>query len=525
MKKPKDCMLGACLALILAPTALAGTVTWDGDAADGLWTSPTNWDSNALPLAGDTVAISNGDTVDAVGLPSSNQLPAGVTVNLTGNSNLHQSSSALRLNGATIDVAAGSGLTGAWWDLNNATLKFKNGATATMTTWEQKGTNSFHFELGSSGFTPLTPGTMRITSPTTIANATYTVDMANYTGGSATITLIDFNADNSAMNDTIFQADVGGLNILNNGNYIASLHFSDALDALQLVVVRPVVWDGGGGDGKWTTASNWEANVVPVAGEIVQISNGGTIDTVDLASGFLPNNLDITLSGNTTLTQTGSVIRLQGADINVGAGSTLAGNWWDLANATLTFHDGASATMATWEQKGTNVFNFILGPTGFTKLTPGAFRISGTTIASATYNVDMANYTGGTGVITLVDFTTDNYGMDNATFQGAGGLNILNAGPYTADLRWNDTTEAIELHITGGPSTTLPNIIGITRDGGGNVTLTLDGPAAGLTVQQSDDLTGFNDIASTPSGNTLTIDAAETDPNTDGADFYRVRNN
>ena len=518
-------MLGACLALILAPTALAGTIIWDGDAADGLWTSPTNWDSNALPVAGDTVEISNGDTVNALGLPSSNQLPAGVTVDLTGSSKLDQSSSALRLNGATINVAAGSGLSGAFWDLNNATLSFKNGATATMTDWEQKGTNSFHFELGSTGFTPLTPGTLRIATGTTIANATYTVDMANYTGGSATITLIDFSTDVSGMNDTIFQG-AGGLNILNSGNYIASLHFSDALDAIQLVVIRPVVWDGGGGDGKWTTASNWEANTVPATGEIVQISNGGTIDTVDLASGILPNNLDITLSGNTTLTQTGGVIRLQGADINVGSGSALAGTFWDLNNATLTFHDGASATMANWEQKGTNVFNFILGPTGFTALAPGTFRIaSPATIASATYNVDMGSYTGGTGVITLVDFTTDAYGMDNATFQGAVGLNVLNAGPYTADLRWNDTNEAIELHITGGPSTTLPNIIGITRDGGGNVILTLDGPAAGLTVQQSDDLTGFADIASTPSGNTLTIDAADTDPDTNGADFYRVRNN
>jgi hypothetical protein len=42
-------------------------------------------------------------------------------------------------------------------------------------------------------------------------------------------------------------------------------------------------------------------------------------------------------------------------------------------------------------------------------------------------------------------------------------------------------------------------------------------------VQQSNNLVGFADIPSTANGNTLTIDAAEVDPNTDGKDFYRVR--
>jgi hypothetical protein len=62
--------------------------------------------------------------------------------------------------------------------------------------------------------------------------------------------------------------------------------------------------------------------------------------------------------------------------------------------------------------------------------------------------VNLANYTSDTGIITLVDFINDAAAMDNATFQGAGGLNILNAGNYVANLQWNDTNEAIELNIT-----------------------------------------------------------------------------
>jgi hypothetical protein len=72
--------------------------------------------------------------------------------------------------------------------------------------------------------------------------------------------------------------------------------------------------------------------------------------------------------------------------------------------------------------------------------------------------------------------------------------------------------------------TALPSITGIEIDGGGNVILTLDGPAAGLTVQQSDNLSGFSDIPATAEGNTLTIDASDADPDANGRDFYRVRN-
>ena len=71
------------------------------------------------------------------------------------------------------------------------------------------------------------------------------------------------------------------------------------------------------------------------------------------------------------------------------------------------------------------------------------------------------------------------------------------------------------------PVATVPNITDITIDGSGNVILTLDGPVAGLTAQQSDDLTAgsFIDVPSTAGANTLTIDAANVDPDANGRDF------
>ena len=213
-----------------------------------------------------------------------------------------------------------------------------------------------------------------------------------------------------------------------------------------------LTWDGGGGDSNWATAANWDTDSVPGAGDTVNISDGSTVTSL---TGNLPSTLTINLTGNSTLTRPNSVIRLNNANINVASGSGLTGNgFWDLGNADFTFEDGAIVTAAQWELKGTNSFTFNLSASGFTALTPSTFRndsnnaaTPATLISNDTFAVDMANYTGGTGIITLMDFAADAEGMDNTAFQNAN-LNILNAGSYTANLQWNDTTEAIELNIS-----------------------------------------------------------------------------
>ncbi|MFZ4572825.1 MAG: RHS repeat-associated core domain-containing protein [Phycisphaerales bacterium] len=41
--------------------------TWDGDAGDGLWTTPANWQGDTLPNAGNTVIIPSGASVQLIG--------------------------------------------------------------------------------------------------------------------------------------------------------------------------------------------------------------------------------------------------------------------------------------------------------------------------------------------------------------------------------------------------------------------------------------------------------------------------
>ena len=172
-------------------------MTWTGGGANNLLSNGDNWDApdGKGPIANDTLLINNGDTV-----AHGNNLSFNTTINLVG-SELTTDGSVIRLNNATINVDAGSTLSGLFWDLDGASIVFEDGAQATMTSWEQKDLNSFTYELGAYDFTTLTPdrffiGNGGLTGD--IANATYVADFSNFANwslsnlGSNSITLMDF---------------------------------------------------------------------------------------------------------------------------------------------------------------------------------------------------------------------------------------------------------------------------------------------------------------------------------------------
>ncbi len=454
------------------------TLGWNNGSGDGLWKTAGNWSTGGVPVADDVVNINNGDTVVWDG-STGQSLPARVTINLTGNSTL-DATGVIRLNDATINVESGSTLassSGAFWDLGNADIRFEDGAIVTIDEWEHKGTNVFEFELGATGFTTLTPNSLFENG---VASTTYRVDMANYTGGAGTITLVDFGGGATSLTNGVFEI------VNQDPNLGATLSFNSALRAIELVVTSPIhTWDGGAGDGLWSSASNWDPNELPAAGDTVNISGGSTVEWN--TNGNLPSGLTINVTGNSTLANS-NVLRLNNATINVESGSTLTsiapGNgFWDLANGDINFEDGAIVTLDEWEQKGTNVFSFELGASGFTTLTPNALRANGA--VSTTYQVDMSNYTGSAGVITLVDFGSDATGLDNATFTAGGQytLSVLNEpSGLTGELRWNDTDDSIELVISGNSAPDAVNDLATTNE---DTALNVDA-AAGLLSNDTD---------------------------------------
>ena len=71
------------------------------------------------------------------------------------------------------------------------------------------------------------------------------------------------------------------LSIDNTGTNAARLYYDDATEAVKLSINETVTWTGNGGDGKLSTAANWDApdNKAPIANDTLLINNGDTVRT------------------------------------------------------------------------------------------------------------------------------------------------------------------------------------------------------------------------------------------------------
>jgi hypothetical protein len=223
-----------------------------------------------------------------------------------------------------------------------------------------------------------------------------------------------------------------------------------------------ITWDGEAGDGWWTNSVNWSGNALPVSGDTINIGNGDTVKfTATGANQNLPALSTVNLTGNSTLTDNGGVIRLNGSTVSVGSGSTLTGNFWDMLNGSLVLDDGAVANMSFLEHKGNNTFTFNLSASGFTPITPGRLFLTGVTMSNATYNVDFADYTGGDATYTLIDFGPGGAAVITAATMQWATYNAVNDAGYTSSLTYDETTRAIQLNIQVVPEPSVLALAGI----------------------------------------------------------------
>jgi len=433
----------------------AGPFEWDGDGSDGNWNTPTNWNQNQVPGSSDDVIIGSSYTVTnaqsefatlSIGAGSMVTFGEELSGGVVTNAGTMDYSGVFRLNGARVHLT-GTGSLGSnisFLDLTGGDLSFEDGASFANSgmSLEHKGVNRFDFKLSASGFTALTAGSLVLSSD--ISNATYVVDMADFTAPAANIALVDFS-NGGTLTESQFQAAT--LIVTNDSGYGASLVWDNANDVIKLdmgAIDYDVTWDGGAGDGLWSNATNWTGDALPADYDVIGI-HGATVDAT--AQQWLPGHSAIHLTGASTLT--GGLVRASASTIYVGSQAALTGGTWDLDDASFVFEDGAAATMTTWEQKDLNTFTFYLSTSGFTTLTPGNLGL-GTgslpaSISNATYIVDMADFTGPAQNISLVDFSNGG-SLSNSQFQTAT-LIVTNDSGFGASLVWDDANDVIKLDM------------------------------------------------------------------------------
>jgi hypothetical protein len=393
------------IATIMVESSPPEPQTWTGNAADDLWSTAGNWSLGTAPEAGSTLGI---DTTDVIDVSSDASFPSLSTITLTAgtleidpSANLAlQSDSVLTVDGGSItrdsafsgedlnigingtssllDIRSGSlqltagssGVTNIYSDLTISGGDIDNdtqtrlygaltiqGSDATIDFVKFKGFagSTITFELDESGVSPINVGNWA-----TLADTQIFIDGSAYTGGAATITLL--NAATKIVSVSTNDVIVTGLE---NRGYTVQVNQSLATDDVTLVIGVGEVqtWTGNAAaDDLWTTPDNWSLGTIPVAGSIVNIDAPDVIDfSADavIPSGatvfLLDGTLEIGASANLAL-QSGSVLTVDGGNItrsalvdgNIAVGVNGESSLLEISSGGFQFIEGSSAATSIY---------------------------------------------------------------------------------------------------------------------------------------------------------------------------------
>lgn len=250
------------------------------------------------------------------------------------------------------------------------------------------------------------------------------------------------------------------------------------------------IWDGGGGDGNWTTLNNWDNNALPGTGALTFVGDIQTITNNDRAAALSYGGINFTNDGSSGKTS--------GFTLGGSSSITLNGNITTTANTEgSTFTDVISLAMilnnnrsiTTNQLSDTVQHNLTIsgsisetgGARGLTKLGGGVLTLSGQNSYTGTTTVSLGTLRAGAAA------NGQAFGLGSA-------VSLSNTAGVTLDLNNFDQTIG---SLAGGGAT------------GGNVTL----GSATLTVGTNNTATQYSGIISGSGGliktgsNILTLQA------------------
>lgn len=297
---------------------IAATKTVSGTAVD-------------IHTVGSGKAITVNGVVQAGGGGVSLSAPGGITISDSVTfGNAGGSTNTLTGN---VTIASGHSLSG----IGNVTV---NGNLTNNGTLQVGNGDGNYYDLTVNGnFVQGSTGTLNIyaSSP----SPSFVGDKLTATGSATLSGTLSFSGGSSGAYPIIAAGSISGNFTSISGGYV----FNSATGELTVPVT--LTWDGGGSDGLWLTALNWDGDTVPTAANDVDLAGAA----VTLGGAGAANNLSC--SGNCSLTVDGA-LTLQGNgtlyDLVLGATGSIAGSGAHALTVSNGFTQNAAAAITNFNR-------------------------------------------------------------------------------------------------------------------------------------------------------------------------------
>ncbi|HET6884554.1 MAG TPA: hypothetical protein VFI31_30650, partial [Pirellulales bacterium] len=364
----------------LEPIVLLATDSWTGIAGDGLWTTPGNWSTNAVPTSSDDAVISGNY---AITFNSGTQSLAAHSIALSSGASLTYNSPNTATVGTSVTLGSGTTVTvdaGAFTSANfvdNGTLVF-NLSGAVNLAEPVSGTGSLTLTSTSNAVTQnaaITVSTLNVNAATGItlnnaSNAVSTLNASNSGSGNIALTnaaALTVGGISQTGSGTITLANTGAVTI--GGAVTSTGSGAISLTAAGTDVAMNVNANVSGANAPLTLYATGNLNVNSGA----QINSGAANLTIgaDMTPAGSGDNGTGTLSINGTAQLYGATMTLRGADENVASTATVG-------SATAATTPGGVSTFATttgqpdsivFDSQG-NLYAAIQSSSNIYKITP-----------------------------------------------------------------------------------------------------------------------------------------------------------
>ena len=452
----------------LVNRANATVYTWSA-AADGNWSTTTNWTPNGTPGASDTVTFDGTSVKNCT--RSAPVTVAGMTITAAYSGTIAQSTNDITVSGdfsmagGTFDINANlsvggnfsitGGITNYWWGV---ILTGTGTYTATIDgTWIK-----YFLTCGAAGKTTTLTGSISSGANTSVTVGSGTLDLNNIYGleirGPSSLTVNGGRINNGTVKFTTINTAT-----IPSATYSTLLVYPNGNPTYKCVLGGNVICTGDLKIGNGVAAVGLDTNGYSITA--ANILTGRDVDGNEGSTGNMLkcNGSTITTTGNVTI-PVGSIVDADSSHWYVGDGTFSNSGTFNAGTSTLEFTGNSSVSSAG------NLYNLIIGGSGkTTTLSSNVTVANDLTIGSG------ATLTAGSNTLTVNGNLTNSGTLSTPSFTVlAGKTALMNAGSV-----WN---------ITNGKTLTVQG------------TLKSTGTSTNMTTVQSSSSSGYFGLAATDGG-------------------------